>query len=636
MARTKVAAKVAVPGANKRKREDESEEREQKKHKTVEDTPMLKLSEDELSMICGYLEVGEIVMVACACKSLLESITNIIKRKQPLSLVSPWTVGRAMRTSEFVPWGKPSTNDLVAKIIERGDFAKLCPSGGLKFVGHDYDVTSVVELFSAKKNGSVTIPSIKFEKPEDDGEYFDPSEEFEESEVSDHKFPVTLGHDVKRILDCGCTTLEVLNMMQNMVNLEEVDVEVMESYYTHKKREKSKQPKKAANWYSKKHVGVRVLQVEDSANMKEIVEGADLEFEQGKGYYQVTKKESLTDKKKIIVIDEQDQTMFRDDDALEEIGIKKKAKYDINVKEGYVVFVQSTSHNRKLPEGSYVLYETDDAGDNSDDEDDGEDDEEGQISVPVLENMKRFTIKGNVSDKFVAQLIQLMPNLQRFKYVYRCPPNDPFIQFLADHCPNLKILELEGDDAATPMAGDYSDAALLYLISKTKLQHLDTQHCGKISGELFAKMHQEGQNMRYLSINKDSMEGGDFADEPDDLHFGGVMPNMRELYLGGNWEFKNDKFFNTLPKAMPNLIRAHLDVEFLNEANIAKLIGALDLEEVYIPNWWMDGTHFYSEEKEYDEDVRKSFVEVLQKKKTTKKIHVERKTIVYSCRATKE
>ncbi len=287
--------------------------------------------------------------------------------------MSPWTVGRAMRTSEFVPWGKPSTNDLAAKIIERGDFAKLCPSGGLKFVGHDYDVASVIELFSAKKSGFVTLPSIKFEEPED-SEYFDPSEEFEESEVSDHKFPVTLGHDVKRILDCGCTTLKVLNMMQNMVNLEEVDVEVTESDYTHKKREKSKQPKKAANWYSKKHVGVRVLQVEESANMKEIVEGANLEYEQGKGYYQVTKKESLTNKKKIIVIDEQDQTMFRDDDALEEIGIKKKAKYDINVKDGYVVFVQSTSHNRKLPEGSYVLYETDDAGDNSDNE--GEDDEE--------------------------------------------------------------------------------------------------------------------------------------------------------------------------------------------------------------------------------------------------------------------
>ncbi len=57
MARTKVAAKIVVPGANKRKREDESEEREQKKHKTVENTPMLKLSEDELSMFVGFLKL---------------------------------------------------------------------------------------------------------------------------------------------------------------------------------------------------------------------------------------------------------------------------------------------------------------------------------------------------------------------------------------------------------------------------------------------------------------------------------------------------------------------------------------------------------------------------------------------------
>ncbi len=631
MARTKQTAKAVIPGANKRKREDESEEREQKKYKIINDNPMLKLSEDELSMINGYLAAGELVMLACTCKSLFETITNVVKTKQPISLVSPWTLGRALQTHEYVRWHEPEKNKEAEKIIARGDFRKLCPNGGLRMASWEADSASVIEHFRVKKSGFVTLPSIKFESPEDNDDYYEPSDDFEESEIEDHKFPVTLGHDVKRIQKFLCHTADILQVLHDMIYLEEFEVEVTESGSLMAKREKSKQPKKAANWYSKKHVGVRVLQVEDSANMKEVVKGADLEYEQGKGYYQVTKKESLTDKKKIIVIDEQDQTMFRDDDALEEIGIKKKAKYDINVKDGYVIFAQSTSHNRKLPEGSYVLYETDDAGEDGDDgEDEAEDEEEeeseeGTINVPMLNNMKHFTIKGNIPDKFVAQLLQLMPNLESFKYVYTCGPNDNFIRFLADHCPKLKKLELEGDDGATPPAGDYHDDALLYLISKTKLQHLDTQHCGTISGELFAKMHQEGQNMRFLSIDKNSMEGGDFCSEPHDLHFGGVMPNMRELYLGGNWEFKNDEFFDTLPKAMPNLKRAHLSEIYghdINKPKLAQVIGSLDLEEVNLPNWWAPGTSYYTKDKVYDDNIRKAFVEALQKSKSVKKIEV--------------
>jgi hypothetical protein len=72
---------------DKRKCENDTKnEREQKRIKLQEEISLHNLSEDELSLILEYLCTGEIMLFACASKPLFDSITNIVKAKQPLTM----------------------------------------------------------------------------------------------------------------------------------------------------------------------------------------------------------------------------------------------------------------------------------------------------------------------------------------------------------------------------------------------------------------------------------------------------------------------------------------------------------------------------------------------------------------------
>jgi hypothetical protein len=70
------------------------------------------------------------------------------------------------------------------------------------------------------------------------------------------------------------------------------------------------------------------------------------------------KKEKVAEKKKIIVVNLESGEMTRDGEALVELGVVKQATYTLAAKDGFAIFVQSTSPNRKIENGQYVLYDT--------------------------------------------------------------------------------------------------------------------------------------------------------------------------------------------------------------------------------------------------------------------------------------
>ncbi len=465
-------------------------------------------------------------------------------------------------------------------------------------------------MLSEETGETITLPSIHFNVDEDFSDDYYVTHEFEEPKFFDCAYPVTLGSQIKAIDGCYVENDELVQILQRMVNLEKLDFEARGPGFQYSSRT---QPK-AENWYSKQYAGIRVLPVKETANMKQVVEEAGIAYKQGKGYYQVTKKESVTEGKGVIVIDEQDQILFFDDDSLAEIGIVKKSKYDLNVKEGYVTFVQSTSHSRKLPKGSYVMYDTDQLAE-------GQVDPRLFVNVPMLKHVKDLSLSGPyTTDKFAAKMICIMPNIEEFRYVYNAGPTDAFIRFLADHAPKLRVLTIEGDNAATPAAGNYTDEGLLYLLSKTKLERLHIANCGSISGQLFSEMSSVAQHLTYLSIDKNSMEGGNFVAEPSHIQFTGEMPNMRELYLGGDWILDSDLFYDSIITVMPNLKKVTFEIDSVKKQNVIKLIRSLDLEQVDVVNLFDSGSVYHRAESEHDEDARKQIVSALQQKKKLKSI----------------
>lgn len=104
------------------------------------------------------------------------------------------------------------------------------------------------------------------------------------------------------------------------------------------------------------------LDVDENTPIKDFVTENGLKFKQGRGFYEFTKTETIQGRKEIVLMDRKTGDLFSGEGAREMLGLPPGETVRIRPAnlEKYVVFVQSTSSNRKLMGGSRFLYEVED------------------------------------------------------------------------------------------------------------------------------------------------------------------------------------------------------------------------------------------------------------------------------------
>lgn len=106
----------------------------------------------------------------------------------------------------------------------------------------------------------------------------------------------------------------------------------------------------------------QVLTVDQDKPIKKFAEERGLIFKIGRGFYEFTKPESISDKKEVILMDKTTGDFYTGWAAAREYaGIDPGLmnKQQPTKSDQYVVFVQSSSYNRKLIAGQRFLYEVD-------------------------------------------------------------------------------------------------------------------------------------------------------------------------------------------------------------------------------------------------------------------------------------
>ena len=101
--------------------------------------------------------------------------------------------------------------------------------------------------------------------------------------------------------------------------------------------------------------------VENRCSVKEFTKLNGLEFAKGKIFYKLVKKENVQNYKNVIVKRKSDGICITGDSVKNLLKIKEEKVLRVNLdNEDYLdfdIFIQSTSHNRKLDAGSSVLFQ---------------------------------------------------------------------------------------------------------------------------------------------------------------------------------------------------------------------------------------------------------------------------------------
>jgi hypothetical protein len=106
----------------------------------------------------------------------------------------------------------------------------------------------------------------------------------------------------------------------------------------------------------------QVLEVDKDGPIKQFVVDNGLTFKVGRGFYEFTKTETIQGGKEIILQDRVTGDFFEGEKARELLGLPmgETARIRPTSLDRFVVFVQSTSANRKLIGGTKFLYEVED------------------------------------------------------------------------------------------------------------------------------------------------------------------------------------------------------------------------------------------------------------------------------------
>ena len=110
--------------------------------------------------------------------------------------------------------------------------------------------------------------------------------------------------------------------------------------------------------------------VPENIDIKGYVTSMGIEFKKGRGFYELSKAETVQQYKEVIIQDRETGEMFNGSQVREELGLSPQTeKGGVNERlhkdaaKKYRVFVQSTSVNRKLIAGTTFLYEVSDIED---------------------------------------------------------------------------------------------------------------------------------------------------------------------------------------------------------------------------------------------------------------------------------
>jgi hypothetical protein len=106
----------------------------------------------------------------------------------------------------------------------------------------------------------------------------------------------------------------------------------------------------------------QILSVDNDISIKAFVLENGLTFKVGRGFYEFTKTETIQATKEIVLMERKTGDLFAGDAARELLGLPmgETARIKPQNLEQYVVFVQSTSANRKLIAATKFLYEVED------------------------------------------------------------------------------------------------------------------------------------------------------------------------------------------------------------------------------------------------------------------------------------
>ncbi|KAI6231017.1 VWA domain-containing protein [Aphelenchoides besseyi] len=105
----------------------------------------------------------------------------------------------------------------------------------------------------------------------------------------------------------------------------------------------------------------QVLDVDSDCSIKQFVQAQGVTFKKGRGFYEFTKQETIQDYKEIILMEPSTGDMFEGNYARTLLGLPSSGNAKITPGDyDYIVFVQSTSYNRKLLANTKFLYELED------------------------------------------------------------------------------------------------------------------------------------------------------------------------------------------------------------------------------------------------------------------------------------
>ncbi|XP_067027065.1 uncharacterized protein [Acropora muricata] len=103
----------------------------------------------------------------------------------------------------------------------------------------------------------------------------------------------------------------------------------------------------------------QILEVDERCDIRTFVENNHLSFKTGRGFYEFTKPEKISDKKEVVLVDKTSGDMFTGPEANAMIGAGGANKIKPTSFDKWRVFVQSTSYNRVLMPDTGFLYEVD-------------------------------------------------------------------------------------------------------------------------------------------------------------------------------------------------------------------------------------------------------------------------------------
>lgn len=104
----------------------------------------------------------------------------------------------------------------------------------------------------------------------------------------------------------------------------------------------------------------QMLHVDHTCAIKSFVETSGVPYKKGRGFYELTKREEVQERKEIVLRNKLTGDMFSGSAARDLVGLPYGERGNLYPKYGfdYDIFVQSTSVNRKLMPHTRFLYET--------------------------------------------------------------------------------------------------------------------------------------------------------------------------------------------------------------------------------------------------------------------------------------